>query len=117
MKILLVDDEILITKILKIKLKEIGYEDVHTATNGEEAIGIVNNIRPDLVFLDIEMPGISGLDVLKYIKGSLILKKTKVIVTGLSKIEKAAINLGADMFLSKPLDTHRIKEIIEEVTK
>ena len=66
-KILLVDDETSIHILYREEFEDEGYE-VHSAMNGEEALDMVNTIKPDLVILDINMPGMSGLDTLRRIK-------------------------------------------------
>jgi len=66
-KILLVDDEESIHLLYREELEEDGYE-VHSALSGEEALEKLNIISPDLVILDINMPGINGIDVLRRMK-------------------------------------------------
>ncbi|MFA7383207.1 MAG: response regulator [Desulfurivibrionaceae bacterium] len=66
-KILLVDDEDSIHLLYREELEEEGYE-VHSALSGEEALAQMKVIVPDLVILDINMPGINGIDVLRQIK-------------------------------------------------
>jgi DNA-binding response OmpR family regulator len=66
-KILLVDDEESIHLLYREELEEEGYE-VHSALSGEEALDKVKIILPDLVILDINMPGINGIDVLRQMK-------------------------------------------------
>lgn len=66
-KILLVDDEDSIHLLYREELEDEGYE-VHSALSGEEALARLRVIMPDLVILDINMPGINGIDVLRQIK-------------------------------------------------
>jgi DNA-binding response OmpR family regulator len=66
-KILLVDDEDSIHLLYREELEEEGYE-VHSALSGEEALAQLKVIAPDLVILDINMPGINGIDALRQIK-------------------------------------------------
>jgi len=66
-KILLVDDEDSIHLLYREELEEEGYE-VHSALSGEEALAQLKIIMPDLIILDINMPGINGIDVLRQIK-------------------------------------------------
>ncbi len=68
-KILLVDDEDSIHLIYREELEEEGYE-VHSALSGEEALEKLKIISPDLVILDINMPGMNGIDVLRQMKES-----------------------------------------------
>ncbi len=66
-KILVVDDEESIHLLYREELEEEGYE-VHSAMNGEEALKLFDDIKPDLVILDINMPGMDGIEVLRQIK-------------------------------------------------
>ncbi|MDG4474847.1 response regulator [Thiovibrio frasassiensis] len=66
-KILLVDDEDSIHLLYREELEEEGYE-IHSALSGEEALAQLKVILPDLIILDINMPGINGIDVLRQIK-------------------------------------------------
>ena len=66
-KILLVDDEESIHLLYREELEEEGYE-VHSALSGEEALEKLNIVSPDLVILDINMPGMNGIDVLRRLK-------------------------------------------------
>jgi response regulator RpfG family c-di-GMP phosphodiesterase len=111
--ILVVDDEIGPRESLRMILKPI-YE-VHTATNGQEALQIISREKIDLVTLDLKMPGISGIDVLKEIK-KLHPDIEVVIITGYGTLASAveAIRYGAVDFISKPFN---VAEIISIVTK
>ncbi len=111
--ILVVDDEIGPRESLRMILKPI-YE-VHTATNGQEALEFINREKIDLVTLDLKMPGISGIDVLREIK-KLQDDIEVVIITGYGTLTNAieAIRYGAVDFISKPFN---VAEIIAIVSK
>ena len=66
-KILLVDDEESIHLLYRDELEEVGYE-VHSALSGDEALNTMDIIKPDLVILDINMPGTNGIDTLRSMK-------------------------------------------------
>ena len=111
--ILVVDDEVGPRESLRMILKPL-YE-VHTVSGGEEALRFIQNKDIDVVTLDISMPGLSGIDVLKEIKK--VRPNTEVIViTGYGTLSNAkeAIRLGAGDLISKPFD---VAEIISIVTK
>ena len=111
--ILVVDDEIGPRESLRMILKPL-YE-VHTATNGQEALQFISKEKIDLVTLDLKMPGISGIDVLKEIK-KLHADIEVVIITGYGTLTNAveAIRYGAVDFISKPFN---VAEIISIVSK
>ena len=111
--ILVVDDEIGPRESLRMILKPL-YE-VYTATNGQEALQFISREKIDLVTLDLKMPGISGIDVLKEIK-KLHADIEVVIITGYGTLTNAveAIRYGAVDFISKPFN---VAEIISIVSK
>jgi len=103
-KILVVDDEVEVVRLLKNFLTSKDYE-VYTALNGSEAIACVKEVRPDIVLLDIIMPGIGGIDTLKEIK-KIDPTTAVIMVTGLIDEELAnkSIQLGAFDYITKPIN-------------
>jgi DNA-binding response OmpR family regulator len=121
-KFLVVDDESGVVEQVK-DLFEIRNYAVITATSGEKALELVKKENPNIVILDIRMPGINGIDVLKEIKKNY--PKTRVIMlTGVEdeSTRNMAMALGASGYLTKPysyselLDMSRklIQEICQE---
>jgi two-component system response regulator (stage 0 sporulation protein F) len=103
MKLLIVDDEMEICNIFYDFFTPKGYE-VIKATSGKEAIEKVKTEKPDLVFLDIRMPQMNGIEVLKQIKQ--IDKSIAIIMITVvkeEKIAKKAMELGAYDYVTKPL--------------
>jgi DNA-binding NtrC family response regulator len=113
-KILVVDDEHLIRWSLEQNLKKQGYEVV-TAGDGEEALRLVREEQPDLVLLDIQMPGISGIEVLERIKENFD-EIVVIMVTAHSGLETAvnAMRLGAYDYISKPFNLDELAIIIRK---
>jgi YesN/AraC family two-component response regulator len=115
-KMLIVDDE----KSIRESVKTIFSEDflVFTASEGKEAIEILKQERPVLVFLDITMPGLSGLDVLALIKETNI-SATIWMLTGEDNINIAlkTIQMGATGYLTKPFNVSEIRKIADNVKK
>ena len=107
-KILIVDDERGVRAALGQLLEYEGYE-VRTAENAVDAIAEYERYRPHLVFMDVKMAGIDGLEALKKIR-DLDPSATVVMISGHGTIQTAveATQLGAYDFLEKPLDTDRI---------
>ncbi|ABB30798.1 two component, sigma54 specific, transcriptional regulator, Fis family [Geobacter metallireducens RCH3] len=113
-KILVVDDEHLIRWSLEQNLKKQGYEVV-SAGNGEDALRLVRDEQPDLVLLDIQLPGISGLDVLEKIKEhdeEIIV----IMVTAHGALETAvhAMRLGAFDYINKPFNLDEMAIVIRK---
>lgn len=100
-RVLLVDDNRRILNFLRLKLAVSGYE-VITATTGEMAVQLFETQKPDIIVMDVLMPGVSGLEVLKALRA---FSDIPIIVISVStdNAEKA-IRLGANAFMSKPLD-------------
>ena len=116
-RILIIDDEIIIRKLFTRLLTREKYK-VLTASNGKKGIETVEKEKLDLVILDLKMPGIDGIEVLKRIKE--INKNIRVIIiTAFGTIKSAsdALNLGADDFISKPFDIAKIRMTIKNVLK
>ncbi|MBI2346522.1 MAG: response regulator, partial [Deltaproteobacteria bacterium] len=118
-KILIVDDNKVNVELIRAQLKPFNYECA-AAYNGEEALSLIAQSPPDLVLLDLMMPGVSGYDVCKAIKQN---KDTRfipvIVITALQELDDKlkAIELGADDFLVKPFNklelTTRIKSLLQ----
>jgi len=105
-KILIVDDESSARFALELLLRREGF-GVHEVHDGASALVECSTFRPDLILLDIMMPGMDGLEVCRRIKSTPETRLTPVVlITGLSATEDRikGINAGADDFLSKPID-------------
>ena len=107
-KVLVVDDEIHTVRLLKKYLDSKDY-DVYTATNGMEAIEKVKEVNPQVVLLDIIMPGMGGIDTLREIK-KIDPKIAVIMVTAVidEALAKKSLQLGADDYITKPLDLNFI---------
>ncbi len=116
MKILICDDEIEIVNALKKYLKLKGC-DVEYALDGGKGLELLKSGGYDIVFLDINMPELTGIEVLRYVKDNNV--KTKVVfLTGYPCInEKFAKALRADEYLEKPVDLKVIGEIVDKYTQ
>lgn len=116
-KILVVDDTKNIRTMLGIYLKLNGFE-VLMATNGNEALSIIDTEPVDLIFLDIKMPEISGTEVLKRIRAKGITAPV-VIMTAFATVKNAVdcTKLGALAYLQKPFTTDKVKAILDEMMK
>lgn len=116
-RVLVVDDAM----FMRIKLKDIleknGYEVVEEAENGEEAVEKYKIEKPDLVTMDITMPGMDGVTALKEIKK--IDPDAKVIMCsamGQQSMVMDAIQAGALDFIVKPFDTERVIESLDKIS-
>jgi two-component system cell cycle sensor histidine kinase/response regulator CckA len=105
-RILIVDDELHNRRLLEVMLGQEGFQLV-TASSGEEALAMVAQQRPDLILLDVMMPGMDGYHVTSKIKGDPATKNIPIIIiTALDDHEARMLGLsaGAEDFLTKPVD-------------
>jgi len=103
-KILVVDDEMHIIRIVKYKLESAGYE-VLSALNGEEALKVAREQKPELVFLDIMMPGINGYEVCSKLKEDPQTRDIIIIMLtakGQESDKIKGLEVGVDEYITKP---------------
>jgi len=113
-RILIVDDDSAIRSMLKQYLHDRGYE-TEEASDAKEAIGKARSLRPDLILLDIMMPGLSGYDVLRVLKNDEITRDIPVIVVSVLEDKQRALMLGASDYITKPVDERELFEKIRRV--
>jgi two-component system KDP operon response regulator KdpE len=99
--ILVVDDETEIVRALRRSLTAHGYK-VFTASSGEEAFDVLSRHRPDLVLLDLLLPGMSGLEVCRRMRVESNMPIIVLSVKGAERDKVEALDLGADDYVSKP---------------
>ena len=114
MKVLIADDSGFMRTIIKDMVVTIDQSvEIFEASNGKEALDIYSEHHPDLVLLDIIMPEVDGIEVLKTIG-----EQAKVVVIsslGQEKVIEEAKRLGAKDFIEKPFDTHQVKEKLQQL--
>jgi two-component system chemotaxis response regulator CheY len=117
-KLLVVDDSLIIRKAILNYLDTYNIEVVGTANNGTKALELFEKFRPDVVTLDITMPGMNGLNVLK--KMIQINEESKIVIVTALK-DKAtglkALKLGAKSYLTKPFNPQKLRATFERVIK
>ena len=115
-KILAIDDDQAVLNYLNIMLLQTGAYEVSTLVNSSKAFHELKNKNYDLLLLDMDMPDVSGLDILKHIKEKNIDIET-IVLTGVEDVELAvsAMKLGAFDYLTKPVDNDQLLKIITTV--
>ena len=115
--ILVVDDSIFNMTMISLDLQQNGYH-VATATNGEEAVKLAAMINPDLILMDLAMPGVDGLESTRQIRQTEDLKDIPVIaLTAFSTggFRRAAYQTGFDGYLTKPVDFNLLHDLIKRL--
>ncbi len=119
MKVLIVDDERTIRETLKEILEEEGHQ-VFTESVGSKVLQRVKEILPDIIILDLFLPGTSGMEVLEKLNSEGLTGKISVIiVSGHGTVETAvkAMKLKAFDFLEKPIKYNKLLSVLEEITR
>lgn len=121
-KLLIVDDEAHIRMLLQQTLEELEDEDVNflTAENGEEALAIIQSEKPQLVFLDVMMPKMNGMEVTRRVKKELGLNDVFIVLLtakGQELDRQKGQEVGADVYMTKPFDPEMILKKAREVLK
>ncbi|MCH2203113.1 MAG: response regulator [Fuerstiella sp.] len=110
-RIMLVDDEKLNVMTCQQHLKQAGYSEFITSTQSTEALGLIRSECPDVLLLEINMPEVNGLDILRIMGLDPALQHIPVLVVTAARdpqIRKKALDLGANDFLSKPIDPNEL---------
>jgi len=109
---IVVDDELLARRLMRVSLEKIPeIELVGECKNGREALDSIQELGPDLVFLDIQMPGLSGFDVIKLIQSDVM--PLVVFCTAYDRYAIDAFDLHAVDYLLKPFDQERLERAVQ----
>ncbi|MCX7552776.1 LytTR family DNA-binding domain-containing protein [Marinicella sp. S1101] len=114
MKVLIVDDEPLARMRLKSMLEHLGFNDVLEANHGREGMNMATEYLPDLIFMDIEMPEMNGIEAASQIKQNHP-SMPIIFSTAHDEFALKAFDLSAADYLLKPLSLERLKQAIEKV--
>ncbi|MGB3962245.1 MAG: response regulator [Sulfurimonas sp.] len=112
---MIVEDEKVTNELLSSTFKNF-FADVHSCFNGDEAIKVFNRTKPDVVFVDIIMPGMDGIELSRRIRaenpGQII-----IVISASNDIEKISesIEVGVNSFIQKPIDTKKIIELLTNI--
>ncbi len=116
-KILIVDDEVHIVKALEFLFSDAGY-DIQTAQDGHTALQKAVDFKPNVILLDVMMPGIDGFSVAKTIRQNENLNDTNIIfltAKGASNDKMTGYDSGAECYIVKPFDNDDILEKVKDI--
>ena len=112
--ILIVDDNAQNLKLARVLLTRHGYE-VHTAVDAEQALLLLESIRPSIILVDLQLPGMDGFELTRRLKADPATKRIVVIaVTAYAMVgdDERAPAAGCDDYVAKPIDTKRLPRLI-----
>jgi two-component system response regulator (stage 0 sporulation protein F) len=114
-KILIVDDQMGVRRLLHEVFKNEGYK-TYMAENGREAVEYANEKRPDMVILDMKLPGMNGLEIFEKLK-EIIPDAIFIMMTAYGEMEsiQKAMNMGAVCYFLKPFDIIELKEKVAKL--
>lgn len=118
-RILIVDDDREIMRGLRIRLEAGGYE-VLTAIDGAAGVDIANSALPDVILLDISLPGMDGMDVLATLRAGDATRTIPIVVLSANVLDRAksqALDLGARLFVGKPYTAEQLLSVLNSVTQ
>jgi DNA-binding response OmpR family regulator len=112
--ILICEDDENLRQLIRVVIGT-GYRIVE-AEDGYEALALAREHRPDLIILDLMLPRLSGIDVLRAVRQDLSADGTHILVmSAWPKADEAAVNAGADAFLPKPFEADELLAVVAEV--
>jgi excisionase family DNA binding protein len=107
--VLIVDDQTEIVDVLRTFLQRQGGYEIASASDGITALIEVGRLKPDLLILDIMIPGVDGIEVCRRIKADSSNKTAIIAVSGNAEKEKKILQAGADAFMLKPIDLDKLQ--------
>jgi len=116
-KILIVEDNPLHTKLIEMTLRTKNYT-LLKATDGEKALDIAIRERPDLIIMDLNLPGMTGFEVTKKLRENPAFSHTPIIAItayAMKRDREMVMESGCDAYLSKPIDTRELPGVIAEL--
>lgn len=116
-RILVVDDEVSITRSVRLNLAATGSYEVRTENDSRQAIKTAREFKPDLMLLDVMMPGLSGSEVAAQLRDDPALRATPVVfmtaIVAKSETKGAEVQIAGNTFVAKPVDLAELKRVIE----
>ncbi len=112
--ILIIDGNLMNLKLVRVVLTGEGY-DVRTAGDAEEALAALRDWRPDLILMDIQLPGMDGLELTRSLKADRATRDIIIVAItayAMKGDEEKALNAGCDSYLTKPIDTRTLRGVV-----
>jgi two-component system chemotaxis response regulator CheY len=114
--VLIVDDDPFIRRLIATTLEDVAGFELVQAGDGEEALAKADETHPRIVFLDIDMPKLNGLETCRALRERAALARTRIVMlTAGVQHERAAHDAGADLFLTKPFSPLDLLRLVDEL--
>jgi CheY-like chemotaxis protein len=116
--VLVVDDDPFIRKLIATTLEDVADFDLHEAADGAEAIEVARSVQPTLIFLDVDMPIINGIEACRQLRAfASTAHATIVMLTAAhgDSVERSAEEAGADLFLTKPFSPLDLLRLVDQL--
>jgi two-component system chemotaxis response regulator CheY len=116
--VLVVDDDPFIRKLIATTLEDVSEFELHEAANGLEALEVARREHPSLVFLDVDMPGMDGIDACRRLREDRATTDTTIVMLTAAhgdSVERRAEEAGADLFLTKPFSPLDLLRLVDRL--
>ncbi len=118
--VLIVDDDPFIRKLIATTLEDVAEFELHEAANGLEALEVAGRERPTLVFLDVDMPALNGIDACRRLRDDDHNRDTTIVMLTAAhgdSVQRQAEEAGADLFLTKPFSPLDLLRLVDELSE
>lgn len=116
--VLVVDDDPFIRKLIAMTLEDVAEFELHEASDGLEALAVANRERPSLVFLDVDMPKLDGIEACRRLRADATRNDTTIVMLTAAhgdSVERRAEEAGADLFLTKPFSPLELLRLVDRL--
>ncbi len=116
--VLVVDDDPFIRKLIATTLEDVAQFELYEAADGLEALDVARRERPSLVFLDVDMPRLDGIDACRRLRAEQATSDTTIVMLTAAQsdaLERQAEEAGADLFLTKPFSPLDLLRLVDQL--
>lgn len=116
--VLVVDDDPFIRKLIATTLEDVSAFEIHEAADGVEALEVARRERPSLVFLDIDIPGIDGIDACRQLRADSATRTMTIVMLTAAhgdETQREAAAAGADLYLTKPFSPLDLLRLVDDL--
>ena len=114
--VLIVDDDQFIRRLIATTLEDVTHFDLHEAADGAEALQVAQRVRPTLVFLDVDMPGLDGIEACRRLRADARTSEATIVMLTAAygdDVEARAEAAGADLFFTKPFSPLDLLRLVD----